>query len=311
MPVSRHTSIQAHTPPHIDIRPTGRLDIAASARGLTARDATVVTYLAQHRVLTALQIARLVFGSYSHARARLVALHSRGVLARFRRRIWPGSQPWRYTLGPVGAAVHAAATGQPTPRAATVSEAVWRLAYAPATEHLLGVNDFFAALAGYARTRNDCQLQRWRPETETRAACGDLVRPDAYGQWCQAGHTIGFFYEHDTGTETLEVVVTKVAKYTDLAEAGITRPVLFRLPTTTREQNLRHALTRRWPGRTPVPVATMAADQLGPSRYDLAPASPCPAETVWLPVGQLGRVRLADLPIPAAVRGQPAGPDAA
>ncbi|MGH3972494.1 MAG: replication-relaxation family protein [Pseudonocardiaceae bacterium] len=59
-------------------------------------------HTSKHARLTASQLARLVFGSYSHARSWLAVLHARGVLARFRRHIWPGSQPWRYTLGPHG-----------------------------------------------------------------------------------------------------------------------------------------------------------------------------------------------------------------
>jgi hypothetical protein len=308
MTVSRHTSIHTNTPPQVDIRPVGRADPTAATRGLTARDAALLEYLDRHRVLTALQAARLVFGSYSHARSRIAVLHSRGVLARFRRRIWPGSQPWRYTLGPLGAAARAVATGEALPRAAAVNEKVARLAHAANTEHLLGVNDLFAALAGYARSASDddgCRLDQWWPESQTRAACGDIVRPDGYGEWTHAGRTVGFFYEHYTGTEPLDTLVGKVAKYGDLAEAGIARPVLFRLPGSTREQHLRHALERAWPGRTPAPVATVAADQLGPACYDITPASPCPAEAVWLPAGRRQRLRPADLHIPDVNRTRP------
>lgn len=156
--VSRHSSIHPHTPPRVEIRPASRADMLTHTRGLTARDAEVIQYLARHRVLTALQLARLVFGSYSHARSRLAVLHERGVLARFRRDIWPGSQPWRYTLGPVGAVVHAAATGAALPRPGRATETVLRLAHSAHTEHRLGVNDFFATLAGHAQQHDDCTL---------------------------------------------------------------------------------------------------------------------------------------------------------
>lgn len=325
MTVARHLMIQSHTrsPARVQIRPTGRVDVLTASRGLTRRDAALLSYLAEHRVLTSLQVARLLFGSYARSRARLAALYDRGVLARFRRDIWPGSEPWRYTLGPVGAVVHAAATGESLPRPATVTEKTLRLANSSHTEHLLGVNDFFTNLAGWSRTHQPHNgsdgsqgtgggddsgedhvadaggvLSRWMPEHAIARTCGDIVRPDAYGEWTVHGRTVGFFYEHDTGTEPLDVLVGKVAKYGDLAQAGIARPVLFRLPSSTREHNLREAMTRSWPARTPVPVATTAADQVGPPTYDIAPASPCPAEAVWLPAGRHRRVRLADLHLP-------------
>ncbi len=209
--VSRHSSIHPHTPPRVDIRPARKADLLHS-RGLTARDATVIHYLARHRVLTAVQLARLVFGSYSHARSRLAVLHARGVLARFRREVWPGSQPWRYTLGPLGAVVHAAATGAALPRPATITDTVLRLAHSTHTEHRLGVNDFFTTLAGHAQHHPHCALREWWPEHEVGDTCAGIVRPDAYGEYTDHDRTLAFFYEYDTGTETLDTLVAKISK---------------------------------------------------------------------------------------------------
>lgn len=295
MRVSRHSSIHPHTPPRVDIRPVGRTDILTHSRGLTARDAEVISYLARHRVLTALQLARLVFGSYSHARSRLAVLHERGVLARFRRDIWPGSQPWRYTLGPIGATVHAAATGAPLPRPATVTETVLRLAHSSHTEHRLGVNDFFATLAGHTCHHPDCAVTEWWPEHEIAETCAGIVRPDSYGEYTAQSRTLAFFLEYDTGTEPLATLVEKVGKYADLADAGIRKPVLFHLPATSREHHLHAALQRRWRGKPPVPVATLPADQLAPTGTAIAPAQPCVADALWLPVGHTHRRPLAEL----------------
>src|SRR5437868_6233645 len=67
-------------PPRVDA-PTGQIAHAlARGCGLTDRDHRVIAHLARHRVLTALQLARLEFGSYSHARTRLAQLHQRGIL---------------------------------------------------------------------------------------------------------------------------------------------------------------------------------------------------------------------------------------
>ncbi len=295
MRVSRHSSIHPHTPPRVEIRPASRADVLTHSRGLTARDAEVISYLARHRVLTALQLARLVFGSYSHARSRLAVLHERGVLARFRRDIWPGSQPWRYTLGPVGAVVHAAATGAALPRPATVTETVLRLAHSTHTEHRLGVNDFFANLAGHTRDHPECALREWWPEYEITETCAGIVRPDAYGEYTAADSTLAFFYEHDTGTEPIATLVEKVGKYAELADAGIRKPVLFQLPSTSREHNFHIGLAQRWPHKTPVPLATLPTDQLAPPNHRITPATPSIVDELWLPAGHARRRTLANL----------------
>lgn len=295
MRVSRHSSIHPHTPPRVDIRPASRADILTHTRGLTARDAEVIGYLARHRVLTALQLARLVFGSYSHARSRLAVLHERGVLARFRRDIWPGSQPWRYALGPVGAVVHAAATGAALPRPATVTETVLRLAHSAHTEHRLGVNDFFATLAGHAQHVPDCELREWWPESEIGETCAGIVRPDAYGEYTDHDRMLAFFFEYDTGTETLHTLVEKIGKYAELADAGIRKPILFQLPSISREHHLHDAVARRWPTKPPVPVATLPADQLAPPGDRISPARPSVMDALWLPVGHTRRRALTEL----------------
>jgi hypothetical protein len=70
------------------------------------RDRWLIELLAQHRVLTAEQITALAFDHIKRAWRRLRLLCQRGVLARFRRHVQPGTQSWRYTLGPLGATVN-------------------------------------------------------------------------------------------------------------------------------------------------------------------------------------------------------------
>lgn len=307
--VARHRciSISPSSPARVEMRPAGREDVLAATRGLTPRDAELLAYLDEHRVLTALQAARLLFGSYSRARSRLAVLYERGVLARFRRDIWPGTEPWRYTLGVAGAVVRAAATeAERLPRAADVTEKVLRLAHSSHTDHLVGVNDFFATLAGYARTHDNCQLARWEPEAVVADACGGIVRPDAYGEWIQDGSKVGFFYEHDTGSEPLKVLVGKIAKYRELSYLDIRRPVFFRLPNAAREGHLHQALQKRWSFGPPVPVAITSGEQLVPAGNALRPASPCAADAVWLAVGATGgRRRLAELRSPQTTADPP------
>lgn len=289
MLVSRYSRIHPHTPPRVEVRPASRADVLTQSRGLTAPDAEVISYLARHRVLTALQLARLVFVSYSHARSRLAVLHERGVLARFRRDIWPGSQPWRYALGPVGAVVHAAATGAALPRPATVAENVLRLAHSAHTEHRLGVNDFFATLAGRARHDPDCALDEWWPESEIGETCAGIVRPDAYGKYTDHDHTLSFFYEHDTGTETIETLVEKVGKYAELADAGIRKPILFQLPSTNRETTSTSPSHKGGRTRHPYPWRPCP-----PTSLPLPASASCPPlRPSWTPCGYLSATHAA------------------
>lgn len=279
MPVARHPSDKNPQPHGVQLQPVRLADVLAASDALTDRDLHLLCLLNQHRVFTTVQVARLLFGSATTARHRLVELYRRGVLARFRREIWPGSQPWRYTLGHVGAAVRAAETGAALPRPAATTERVLRLARSPHTDHLLGVNDFFTTLAAHARRTDGCQLARWQPESVTAEACASIVRPDGYGEWIDGGNRVGFFLEHDTGTETLATVVEKIAKYDELARAGIRQRVLVTFTTSTRETHFHHQLADRWPHGTPIPVATTSIPSEGATQ---ATSAPLAADPVWL-----------------------------
>lgn len=215
------------------------------------------------------------------------------------------SQAWRYTLGYVGAAVHAAATDTPLPRPAKVTEKILRLAHSPHTDHLLGVNDVFTTLAGHARTHEDCALGQWWPESVTADACGGIVRPDGYGEWTQHGATLAFFLEYDNGTETLDTVTKKISKYGELGQAGIRKPVLFVFTATAREHHMHQALTSRYPSGPPVPIATTsAASSRSDGRPAVDPEQPAVLGRAWLPAGQTQRRHLIDLTDPHARDGE-------
>jgi hypothetical protein len=40
------------------------------------------------------------------------------------------------------------------------------------------------------------------------------LRPDGYGYWEEQGHAVRFFLEHDTGTEAVTKVTSKLDDYT-------------------------------------------------------------------------------------------------
>jgi len=246
-------------------------DLAELAGRLTGRDRELCRLVFEHRVLTSLHCAQLVFASQVTARHRLVILTGLRVLDRFRPtwQLGQGSPPWHYVLGPAGAAVLAAE------QAITVAQLGWRrdralaIAHSPQLAHQVGVNGFFSTLAAHARRRRDAALAAWWPERRCAERWGQLVRPDAYGRWQQAGGEVDFFLEYDRGTEDLGRLLAKLDAYAELAAVSrIATPVLFWLPTAAREERFRAAAAR--PG---VPVATASG-----------PAGASPAGPVWLPL---------------------------
>ncbi|BCJ63018.1 hypothetical protein GCM10009779_33610 [Polymorphospora rubra] len=262
--------------------------VAAELGRLTPRDRLLLDLLDQHRTFTTDQLVDLAFGSVGRARNRLNTLHDRDILDRFRHYHRPGSQAWRWTLGPVGAAIIAAGRDEALPRPAAVRDATARLAMSPTLVHLVTVNGFFVALTAHARTRLGARLVRWWNEARCREACGNLVRPDGHGVWSDNGPAVPFWVEADLGTETLSRVVGKLTGYAALPPRWA-YPVLFWLPTTAREANL-HAHLRRAGVPDGVTVATATADH--------AAASGGPAGPVWRIVGHPDRVSLAGLPAP-------------
>jgi hypothetical protein len=256
--------------------------ITALAGRLTERDRRLCRLLWDHKVLTTHQVIALCFPSRHAATHRLLLLVRLGVLDRFRPFRPTGSAPFHYVLGETGAYVLAAERG------VTISELGYNrartlaLAHSEHLAHLVGVNGFFAALAASARGRPDAALTAWWSERRCIQRWGHLVRPDGFGRWTEAGRTVEFFLEYDTGSETIARVVRKLNGYSDLATgSGIWTPTLLWLPSPSREAEVRRAI-----GAPLVPVATAS----GPITE--------PAAAVWLPVGagEGGqRVRLAKL----------------
>jgi hypothetical protein len=237
---------------------------------LTERDRLICRVLWEHRVLTTEQVCDLCFTSLVSTQHRLVALWRLGVLDRFRPLRPTGSEAWRYTLGPVGAAIVAAERGVEAPRLAVLRDRVVALAAGQRTAHTLGVNGFFCALHKATHQHPGAAVGTWWSERRCAAEWGEFVRPDAYGIWEEDGQRVEFFLEYDTGSEPLSRVAGKLAGYRDLAEAdGASRPVLFWLAQLGREPGVRQALSG-----TNLPVATAVA------------GTGNPADAVWLPVGE-------------------------
>ncbi|MCT9929815.1 replication-relaxation family protein [Planotetraspora sp. A-T 1434] len=157
------------------------------------------------------------------------------------------------------------------------------VAYSQRLAHTLGTNEVFARLYGTARRTSGCHLDAWCPEARCTAQWGKHVRPDAYGRWTENGHSVDFFLEYDTGTETFDRVLAKLNGYAALAAAtGISTPVLLLTSSARRETSLHGRLQLR-AAQTSVPCAT-------------AVAGSNPEDAIWLPHDRReGRLRLAEL----------------
>lgn len=255
--------------------------------------------LVEHRVATAEQIARWAgFPNGQRARDRLKKLTERdGMLARFRPYRRPGSAPYHYTVGLRGAIRTADRHQEPAPRPSEIDEAVRRLYNSPNLAHLVGIVEFFTRLHAISRDLRGVELTRWWPEQHATHACYGMVRPDSYAEWAEHTHlsprVVGFFYEHDRATETLQTVLGKLDRYATLIrEQRIRRPVLIELPTPAREDNLHHDLTQRHGphGHRTVYVATTNT-----ALWNRTAGGP--AGAVWRPAATTGpRRRLGDLP---------------
>jgi hypothetical protein len=258
--------------------------LAAVAGRVTDRDRRLCWLLAEHRVLTTHQLTQLAFTHHNTAQDRLTILWRLGLVDRFRPHHTPGSAPYHYVLGPLGAAL-LAAHHHPDPIPALAGYRRDRnlaLAHSQRLAHLVGVNSFFCALAEDARHQDGAELERWWSEQACAAHWGRLIRPDGYGRWREHHRRVDFFLEYDRGSEAPHRLAGKLTGYLQLVDAsGISTPVLVWLPTPTRERTIRHALAG-----TSLQVATATPD---PNHRPTGP--------LWLPLQASGpRSRLIDLP---------------
>jgi hypothetical protein len=255
--------------------------LAALAGRLTDRDRALCRLLHEHRVLITPQLTDLAFPSRNAAEHRLAVLHQLGVVDRFRPHHTPGSAPYHYVLGPLGAALLAAEADQEPGQLGYRRDRALALAHSQRLQHLLGVNSFFCALVRAARQDPAAALEVWWSEQRCAAQWGRLVRPDGYGRWREHGTRVDFFLEYDRGSEPLQRLAAKLPGYAELARAsGIATPLLVWLPTPAREAAARQALAG-----SSLPVATASPHP------DHTPAGP-----LWLPLHTDGpRRRLAQL----------------
>jgi hypothetical protein len=240
--------------------PSTKPDPLATYRRLTPRDRLLISWLAEHYLLSTDQIHRALFTALRTAQMRLTILHRLQVLHRFAFSTARGTPEtsYLYTLGPLGLRRHPNAYHDPDnlrlkPPRSSVDRAD-RIARSQTLHHLLGVNQFFVDLHAHTRTHDDAALLRWWSEQHaTTHFSRARIHPDGHGIWHAAGSTVGFFLEHDRETENLARVIRKHKGYERLARYGPRFPVLLWVPTQRRETSLLRVLHGV---ATPMPVAT-------------------------------------------------------
>ncbi|MGO1053255.1 replication-relaxation family protein [Crossiella sp. CA198] len=288
---------------HLPQRPTPRAAATGAhhaqlAARLTPRDRWLARMLFEHRVFTTHQIEQLAFPSTRAANHRLRQLYLWRVLDRFQPFITTGTMPMHYILDTAGATVLAHEDGLAPETLGYRHTTAIGIAHSLRLAHTIGVNGLFTALIAHARhpaTRS--HLTAWWPETRCAAHFGDIVRPDAYGRWQEAGREFEFFLEYDFGTETLTRLTTKLTDYARLAAAtAIRTPVLFHFPSHRREATARRALAEATASLVHpalVPIATTTPPAIATGRS---------ATAGWLPLTEpattprrLDLIDLADL----------------
>ena len=244
-------------------------DPLIDVRRLSSRDRLLLSWLAEHYVLTTEQIATALFPSLRYAQKRLTLLHRIQAVSRFAfARTEDECGSYRYTLGTLGARLYPTTFTDPDNPAVrpprTHLERRARIMRSPRLGHLLGVNQFFIDLYAHARSRPGAELARWWSEQHATGAYGSTgVRPDGHGIWRTQADTVGFFLEYDNNTEGLPRVLGKLAAYERLPEFGPRYPVLLWVPDLRRETSLLRALAGV-PTRVPVATGVHGANPAGP-----------------------------------------------
>jgi hypothetical protein len=266
--------------------------LATLAGRLTPQDRALCRLLADHQVLAVQHAADLLYGSVHTARHRLLALHQLRVVDRFRPLVplGAGSASYHYVLGEAGAQILAAEQGVEAHQLGYRRDRALAIAHSPTLPTLLATSGFFAAMAAAARAQPPAALLAWWPAHRCAQQWGELVQPDAYGRWRQAGVEVDFFLEtpqpdHNppngialgAGPNPEEAgwaqrLAAKLAGYAHLTDGTqISTPVLLWLPTPQLEAEARAGLPC-----LPAPVLTAHPTPAGPTAR------------CWLPLGAAG-----------------------
>jgi hypothetical protein len=252
-----------------------------SASGTTRRDLRLCLDLYDHRVLTTDQVFELRFNSLNRAQKRLLILHRRNIVERFRPFRSTGSYPWHYILGEVGIDMVASWRGVERKEVGLRMDRLRAIAYSPRLAHLVEVNGFFCRLAYRCRSGQLLRLAAWWNERRCAAEWRGMVRPDGLGRLQGPGVDVRFFLELDRGTENSSRLEEKLTRYARAARfPDAPEALLFVFPTERREAEARRALFNCGMLLLTGSRGHAGEDPLSPS---------------WLPIGGDQRIRIIDV----------------
>jgi protein involved in plasmid replication-relaxation len=270
--------------------------LAWLAGHLTPRDRWLARMLFEHKVLTTHQIIDLAYPSRRAANLRLLNLYKWGVVHRFQPHSDLGSHPMHYVLDTAGATLLAHEEGiEPSTLNYKRDREIGR-AHSLQLAHLVGCNGLFTSLVRCSRQPDATgTLTAWWSATRCGRHWGDIVTPDGYGRWHEAGRDIEWFMEFDFGTEQLSRLANKITRYERLATTtGITTPLLMWFPSPQREATARRILLETQQGLERPDRVLVATTNTTAASDPLDSTEPR-----WLrvsPTQTAGRVALADLP---------------
>jgi hypothetical protein len=255
-------------------------EVAALIPRLTERDFAIIDMLAKHQIATTATLKALFFNNRRIAATRLGVLSELGLLERFR---VPGSGAHRYALSWRGWVVSAFRKGERGPTRREAELAFHRIAFSAHRRHKEEVNEFFALLHLAAEQTGAVRLSEWLNEADATAGLID-VRPDAAGTltWDDGGR-LGFWYEHDRGTETIGRLTEMVDRYrTGRIAIAQRRVLLIGLPSARRVSNFLAAA----PAPHDLLVAAQVTVPLPPVSAQAAVIPRLITEPCWFVLGQ-------------------------
>lgn len=241
-------------------------------RWLTRRDREICHHIFDHRILTAIQIARLHFTNLRVAERRLKKLYDRRVLDRFQPHVALGSAPYHYVLDELGMRIVAADRGLDIKQVRQRLQTDLDLPAGSHFRHQLEVNDFFVTLiAACSDSNGQFRFERWWSEKRCKAKWNGIIRPDGLGEISWAGGACTFLLELDRGTERGDRLAQKLPYYRRFARMQMgPDALLFLFPSLAREMRARRTLE-------PIEGIVVATSHRPAFNED-------PLGAVWLPV---------------------------